>query len=114
MANLKNEHIPTEKTRAEVKSLSAFGITQEKVADYLDIALKTLRKHYRRELDTALVSANFKVAQYLYKNAVDNENVSAQIFWLKTKGGWKEEKDETAPDSGIDALLKALADRLPL
>lgn len=94
MGNLSNEHIPTETTRAEVRSLSAFGITQIDVAAFLDIDVKTLRKHYRRELDTALTSSTFKVANALYKNAVEENNVSAQVFWLKTKGGWKEAKDE--------------------
>ena len=96
MGNLKNEHIPNEITRSEIKALLAFGITQIEVALYMDMDVKTLRKHYRRELDTALTSANFKVAGALYNNAVNENNVSAQMFWLKTKGGWKEDKEETS------------------
>lgn len=99
MGNLKNEHIPDEKTRAEISALLAFGITQIDTAAYMGMDVKTLRKHYRKELDTALTSANFKIANALYKNAVDNENVSAQIFWLKTKGGWKEPKDDVEQES---------------
>lgn len=51
-------HSPTEETRAEVRALSGFGITQDDIARYLDIDPKTLRKHYREELDTGTTHAN--------------------------------------------------------
>lgn len=87
------QHEPTAETRSNVKALASVGTTQEHIAIYLDIDVKTLRKHYRRELDTALILANSNVAKSLYKNANDG-NVTAQIFWLKTKGGWSEKKTQ--------------------
>lgn len=87
------QHEPTAETRSNVKALASVGTTQEHIAIYLDIDVKTLRKHYRRELDTALILANSNVAKSLYKNANDG-NVTAQIFWLKTKGGWSEKKSQ--------------------
>ena len=87
------QHEPTTETRSNVKALASVGTTQEHIAIYLDIDVKTLRKHYRRELDTALILANSNVAKSLYKNANDG-NVTAQIFWLKTKGGWSEKKSQ--------------------
>lgn len=87
------QHKPTAETRSNVKALASVGTTQEHIAIYLDIDVKTLRKHYRRELDTALILANSNVAKSLYKNANDG-NVTAQIFWLKTKGGWSEKKSQ--------------------
>ena len=87
------QHEPTAETRSNVKALASVGTTQEHIAIYLDIDVKTLRKHYRRELDTALILANSNVAKSLYKNANEG-NVTAQIFWLKTKGGWSEKKSQ--------------------
>lgn len=87
------QHEPTAETRSNVKALASVGTTQEHIAIYLDIDVKTLRKHYRRELDTALILANSNVAKSLYKNANEG-NVTAQIFWLKTKGGWSEKKTQ--------------------
>ena len=87
------QHEPTAETRSNVKALASVGTTQYHIAIYLDIDVKTLRKHYRRELDTALILANSNVAKSLYKNANDG-NVTAQIFWLKTKGGWSEKKSQ--------------------
>ena len=90
---MRKSHEPTAETRSNVKALASVGTTQEHIAIYLDIDVKTLRKHYRRELDTALILANSNVAKSLYKNANDG-NVTAQIFWLKTKGGWSEKKPQ--------------------
>lgn len=90
----KAKHIVTDETKNTVTLLTAFGIRQEQIAIYLNISDRTLRKHYRRELDTGLITANMKVASSLFKNAIDNESVAAQIFWLKTRAGWKETVEE--------------------
>lgn len=90
---MRKSHEPTAETRSNVKALASVGTTQEHIAIYLDIDVKTLRKHYRRELDTSLIIANSNVAKSLYKNANDG-NVTAQIFWLKTKGGWSERRSQ--------------------
>jgi hypothetical protein len=50
---------------------------------------KTLRKHYRDELDLGETKANAQVAGFLF-NAAKNGNVTAQIFWLKTRAKWRE------------------------
>ena len=52
---MRKSHEPTAETRSNVKALASVGTTQEHIAIYLDIDVKTLRKHYRRELDTALM-----------------------------------------------------------
>ncbi len=48
--------------------------------------------HYRDELDDGHVKANAKVAENLYRKATGEgrEAVTAAIFWLKTRAGWKE------------------------
>ena len=103
---MRKSHEPTAETRSNVKALASVGTTQEHIAIYLDIDVKTLRKHYRRELDTSLIIANSNVAKSLYKNANDG-NVTAQIFWLKTKGGWSEKKSQLEAE-----LLQLEIDRI--
>ena len=103
---MRKSHKPTAETRSNVKALASVGTTQEHIAIYLDIDVKTLRKHYRRELDTSLIIANSNVAKSLYKNANDG-NVTAQIFWLKTKGGWSERKAQLEAE-----LLQLEIDRI--
>ena len=55
------------------------------------ISRNTLEKVYRSELDNGLLIANSIVQQSLFKKAVGNapQNVTAAIFWLKCRAGWK-------------------------
>jgi len=96
-------HKPTTENRAKVAALSSFGITQLKICAYLGISEPTLRKYYGPELINARIDKIVQVANALYHNAVSNNNVTAQIFFLKTQGEWREtNRDETAekPDIG--------------
>ena len=93
------KHLPTDISRAEVTALTSFGNTQEEVALYLEISVDTLTRHYRRELDTAVVKANAMVARGLFNKATKQDDLSAQIFWLKTRGRWRTADNEFA---GID------------
>ena len=53
------------------------------------IDAKTLRKHYRDELDTGHIKATAKVAEFLFRKATTDgsQAVTAAIFWLKTRAG---------------------------
>lgn len=103
-------HRPTEITRAEVSALNSFGNTQEEIALYLGICVDTLVKYYRVELDTAVVRANAMVARKLFNKAVNQDDLSAQIFWLKCRGKWKtSEQDDT---SKVNSIVEKLADKL--
>ena len=81
---------PTDEQCRTVKALSAVGVPQEAIANYLDIDAKTLRKHFRRELDGGMLEANVKVGQTLFSMATVDRNVAAAIFWMKARGGWRE------------------------
>lgn len=86
------EHIPDQETRERVKALAGFGLKQDQIAEVEDIDPKTLRKHYRAELDTGVANANAQVAQSLFRKAMGSGpgSVSAAIFWLKARAGWSE------------------------
>ena len=72
--------------------MAGYGIPEADIACVLDIDPKTLRKHYRSELDKGHIKATAKVAENLYRKATGEgrEAVTAAIFWLKTRAGWKE------------------------
>ena len=91
---------PTDENRRSVRVMSGFGVPQEDIALHLDIDPKTLRKHFRRELDRGTIEANLKVAQTLLHMATVDKNVAAAIFWLKARAGWREkhpDKDDAPP-----------------
>jgi predicted transcriptional regulator len=80
----------TEKLSEKVKMLASVGVRQEEIAKVLDITPKTLRKHFRRELDTGAIEANAEVAQTLYRMATSGTHPAASIFWVKARCGWRE------------------------
>ena len=76
----------------QVEAMAAYGVPEADIARVLGIDPKTLRKHYREELDSGHVKANAKVAENLYRKATGEgrEAVTAAIFWLKARAGWRE------------------------
>lgn len=88
----KPEHEPTDETTAVVRGLVINGVEQERIAKYLGIDPKTLRKHYRQILDEGMDVRIAEVADNLFQTALGHapHSVSAAIFILKTKAGWKE------------------------
>jgi hypothetical protein len=89
---------PTDDQRRAVLTMTGFGLRQDEIATSLEIDKKTLHKHFRRELDTGMIEANVRVAKALYQNAVQHNNVAAQIWWTKTRMGWKEAQDPALGD----------------
>jgi hypothetical protein len=76
---------PTEEDRRKVSRMSSMGFLQEQIAKVFGIAPKTLRKHYRQELDASAIEANFQVTETLFKMATSGTNTAASIFWVKTR-----------------------------
>lgn len=90
---------PTDEQRRTVKAMTGYGIKQCDIAVAMDIDEKTLRKHYRRELDIGATMATSKVAESLYQNAISG-NVAAQIFWMKARADWSEKQRLADADGG--------------
>lgn len=82
-------HKPDPGLRRQVETMAAYGIPEIDIARVIAIDPKTLRKHYRDELDLGETKANAQIAGYLF-NSAKNGNVTAQIFWLKTRAKWRE------------------------
>ena len=101
---------PTEEQRRLAKSLAAMGNKQEEIASILGIrSAKTLRKHYRQELDRGALEANSQIAQALFKKAKDGDT-TAQIFWLKCRAGWRE-RSVSEPGTAPEAPFLVALDR---
>jgi hypothetical protein len=89
---------PTDQQRALVKSMAAMGIPHEQIAVQVGIlSAKTLRKHFREELDRGVTEANYKVSQTLFKMATSGEHPAATFFWLKTRTGLRERPADDRP-----------------
>lgn len=110
--------VPTEKERQQVERMVGFGLTQEQIAKILNIAESTLKKYFQDELNNGVSRINSAVAQNLFSIATSREqgSVAAAIFWMKTRGRWRETNhlvhsgDDKEPPIKIDANLKGLSD----
>jgi hypothetical protein len=83
---------PTDEQRRTVKALSGYGVPQDGIAIHIGVDPKTLRKHFRDELDRGSVEATAKVAQTLFHLATVEKNVASVIFWMKARAGWREKQ----------------------
>src|SRR5881397_256135 len=80
--------------------MAAYGIPAHDISRVVGIDAKTLRKYYREELDLGETKANAQVAGFLF-NSAKNGNVTAQIFWLKTRAKWRETPTELRHSGSI-------------
>ena len=83
-------HKPTAESRKLVSELSALGIKNEDVCAMIDTSIPTLLKHYEKEIKEGRIKANAKIAQTLYKKAIEGDT-ACLIFWAKTRLGWRED-----------------------
>jgi hypothetical protein len=91
-----------EKFRGQVKAMAAYGIPQADISNVIGCDPKTLRKHFRAELETGATEANAKVAQFLFNGAsgaaLKDKALGATyadcarqaMFWAKTRMQWRE------------------------
>jgi hypothetical protein len=100
-------HVPTDKNRATVKAMSAYGTPHVQIARVLDIHEQTLRIHYRDELDLGVIEANTKVAETLFQQGVRDGNTTALIWWSKARMGWKEKTEVAHTDAEGNSMTLA-------
>lgn len=94
---------PTAKDRRSVLELAGFGLRHEEIVRLVinpttgrPIDEKTLRQHFADELERGTARVNADVAQSLYRRATSTKGsqaVTAAIFWLKCRAGWRERVD---------------------
>lgn len=101
----------------ELKALAAV-LTKGQIADYFGISEKTLRAIEARQPEVSTAYKKGRVKQIsdmgsnLVKLATDG-NVAANIFYLKTQGGWKEEQPEAQEIPPINIIVDGNATHAP-
>jgi hypothetical protein len=84
----------TDENRRQVTLMVGVGIQQELIAKVLNCDIKTLRKHFKKELEVGKATVITKVAAQLMRNIEKGKEASA-IFFLKTQAGWREKEPTT-------------------
>lgn len=82
-----------------IKSYAAVGVPAADIAKTCGMSETTLRKLYGQELETASIDATAQVAGKLFQQCMDG-NVTAQIFWMKTRAKWSEKTEVEVTNGG--------------
>jgi hypothetical protein len=104
---------PTAADRATVKNLVVCGYPRDQIARCIGskgISENTLRKHFRRELDTSKSEVDAFATMTIIE-LMRRGNLGAACFYLKCRAGWKEKPADDG-DSSDDSGLKELADAI--
>ena len=93
----------------ELQALSAV-LTKAQVADYFGICENTLREIEKRQPEVSEAYKRGRVQQIarMGSNLIQmakGGNVTANIFYLKTQGGWKEAEPEAQEIPPINIIL---------
>jgi hypothetical protein len=105
-------------------NLAKIGLSEEQIAISLGISVSTIARRKRDDdtfaetLKAGKQAGITSVTNSLFESATaDKPNTSAQIFYLKNRGGWRDRTEVDANVSGgievthdIDAALQALKD----
>ncbi len=113
---------PTDEERKVVQIAAAIGIPHEEIAKHLNggdgITAKTLRKHFREQLDHGMFRANVRIAANLMdlaQNCQDpNVRLRASVFWAERRMGWVNTTNQriSGPEGGPIQYIER--DRLDL
>src|SRR5437899_6784155 len=80
---------------------TCLGVPQDDIAKIIGCAPKTLRKRFREELDRGVAEANATISGFLFA-AGKAGNITAMIFWLKTRAHWRERVAANDPSTNAD------------
>lgn len=78
--------------RELVRKLGAHGIPHTTIAKIVGVSPPLIYKYFSDEIEAAAGEANYQVAANLFARATSDtrEAVTAAIFWLKSRAGWKD------------------------
>ena len=103
----------TEEDLLKVEEASGRGLTNQQLADFLGVSLITIRRNrknndlFEHHIRQGRAKALKEVSNALYNNAINENNVQAQIFFLKNRGeqGQWSEKNEQNLQINLSSVL---------
>ena len=106
-----------DKIRQQVSICAGFGLTWAQIAGIVGIAESTLRRRCQAEYNKGTSQIIVNVAKTLYQTAMDRADkghVAAAIFFLKTRGRWRERDNDNSaitPDM-VKAIISGFSSQL--
>lgn len=105
---------PSDRDRRVVVMMAGWAIPNERIAKVIGIDPKTLRKHFRDELDVGYAKLEAQLAQNLLRIAQghDRQALIATMFALKSRFGWVEAIPDREPELGKKEKAQLAAERV--
>lgn len=98
------KHVPTDETRKLVRRMAAAGLSKQQAAHVLGMKSQTqVTHHYDEEWTQGAAEAIFGVAGLLYRKALQG-NVTAMIFYLKARAGWRDRGPVDVEDAPLEPI----------
>lgn len=107
--------VPKDEHRRIVKIMAGFAIPQQQIALALEISDRTLRKHFKRELQISAAQVHAQLAGNLLRlsNGSDGTALKATLEGLRMRFGWSSYAlppvQERVPVKGKKELLDEAA-----
>jgi hypothetical protein len=117
-----NTFLPTQEQRQIVMNGVAIGVPHAKIARVLNIAVSTMKAHFKDEMETGKTMADIRIGGTIYRSANgspavydDNGNLiraeqkpipSLLVWWSKCRMGWKEAPQERLIGGIADAPIQ--------
>ena len=100
------EHKPSDEQRKLVETSAGLGLPHEQIGALVGIDDKTLRKHYRQELDVGKAKASAQIAKTLFSKAQGGDT-TALIWWTKAQMRWAEtqKQEVTGANGGAQEMV---------
>lgn len=109
-------YVATDKDRLTVKVMIAGGIEQSAIAAVLGITPKTLRKHFRHEIDAGAPEMFGRVVASLFSMATTGKNVHAAKWITQARMGWREHivvDDGKPADQPMRVIVELVGEAAP-
>lgn len=90
-------------TKEAIQIMTSLGVTKPVMAKMLGLSLKKLNKDFEHELEYGKDMLTTRITSALIQKALHG-NVTAQMFFLKTKAGFRETDKTDVPDAERLAL----------
>jgi hypothetical protein len=103
---------PTEENREMVRLMVAGGIQQPEIAALLRISARSLRTHFRHEIDTATTELAHKVVAAHVKR-IEEGDMRAIEWWERSRLGWSEKAPEGSQDQTMRVVVELVGEPLP-
>src|SRR5664279_243035 len=101
-------HRPDPTSRRQVEAMAGYGVPELAIARVIAVDPKTLRKHYREELDTGQIEAIAKVAERLFRKATgDCGHLLAEDPWRMARDAAGSSNRRHRPDQTLRRRTRA-------